>query len=116
MIASGVKTHSRSFHERESDDSGDDDRRLDRRDGVCRDDARSGAMLCLDHSRSCRATRRTAGWRSTRWRPTWPAGLTEGVKDVVSEAAAYVDARLLFYPSEPVRVEKTAVASQNNLK
>ena len=33
MIASGVKTHSRSFHERESEHSGDDDRRLDRRDG-----------------------------------------------------------------------------------
>jgi uncharacterized SAM-binding protein YcdF (DUF218 family) len=39
-----------------------------------------------------------------------------GLKEVVSEAAAYVYARLLFYPSEPVREEKAAVASQNNLK
>jgi len=36
-----------------------------------------------------------------------------GLKEVVSEAAAYVYARLLFYPSEPVREEKAAVASQN---
>jgi uncharacterized SAM-binding protein YcdF (DUF218 family) len=35
-----------------------------------------------------------------------------GLKEVVSEAAAYAYARLLFYPSE----EKAAVASQNNLK
>jgi uncharacterized SAM-binding protein YcdF (DUF218 family) len=41
---------------------------------------------------------------------------SEGLKNVLSEAATYVYARLLFYPSEPVRVEKTAVASQNNLK
>jgi uncharacterized SAM-binding protein YcdF (DUF218 family) len=39
-----------------------------------------------------------------------------GLKEVVSEAAAYVYARLLFYPSEPVREEKAAVPSQNNLK
>jgi uncharacterized SAM-binding protein YcdF (DUF218 family) len=39
-----------------------------------------------------------------------------GLKEVVSEAAAYAYARLLFYPSEPVREEKAAVASQNNLK
>jgi uncharacterized SAM-binding protein YcdF (DUF218 family) len=38
-----------------------------------------------------------------------------GVKEVVSEAAAYAYARLLFYPSEPVRVEKAAVASQDNI-
>jgi DUF218 domain len=41
---------------------------------------------------------------------------SEGLKDVLSEAATYLYARLLFYPSEPARVEKTAVASQNNLK
>src|SRR4029079_322623 len=39
-----------------------------------------------------------------------------GLKEVVSEAAAYAYARLLFYPSEPVQVEKAAVASQKNLK
>jgi|SRR5262245_9722715 len=39
-----------------------------------------------------------------------------GLKEVVSEAAAYAYARLLFYPSEPVRADKAAVASQNNLK
>jgi uncharacterized SAM-binding protein YcdF (DUF218 family) len=39
-----------------------------------------------------------------------------GLKEVVSEAAAYAYTRLLFYPSEPVRAEKTAVASQSNLK
>jgi uncharacterized SAM-binding protein YcdF (DUF218 family) len=38
-----------------------------------------------------------------------------GLKEVVSEAAAYAYARLLFYPSEPVRVEKAAVASQDNI-
>ena len=38
-----------------------------------------------------------------------------GLKEVVSEAAAYAYARLLFYPSEPVRVEKAAVASQDNM-
>jgi uncharacterized SAM-binding protein YcdF (DUF218 family) len=38
-----------------------------------------------------------------------------GLKEVVSEAAAYAYARLVFYPSEPVRVEKAAVASQDNI-
>ncbi len=41
---------------------------------------------------------------------------SEGLKDVLSEAVTYVYARLLFYPSEPVRVEKAAAASQNNVK
>jgi uncharacterized SAM-binding protein YcdF (DUF218 family) len=41
---------------------------------------------------------------------------SEGLKDVLSEAATYVYARLLFYPSEPVRVEKAAADSQNNRK
>jgi len=45
-----------------------------------------------------------------RWRDS------AGLKEVVSEAAAYAYARLLFYPSEPVQVEKAAVASQKNLK
>ena len=70
--------------------------------GVCRDDARAAAQCCASTtSRSCRATRRTAAQRSTRWQPTWPAGLNEGVKDVVSEAAAYVYAKFFFYPSAP---------------
>jgi hypothetical protein len=38
------------------------------------------------------------------------------LKEVLSETATYVYARLLFYPSEPVRLEKAAVPSQNNLK
>jgi uncharacterized SAM-binding protein YcdF (DUF218 family) len=37
---------------------------------------------------------------------------SEGFKDVLSEAATYVYARLLFYPSEPPRVEKAVVPSQ----
>jgi uncharacterized SAM-binding protein YcdF (DUF218 family) len=35
-----------------------------------------------------------------------------GLKDVLSEAATYVYARLLFYPSEPPRAEKAVVPSQ----
>jgi uncharacterized SAM-binding protein YcdF (DUF218 family) len=35
-----------------------------------------------------------------------------GLKDVLSEAATYVYARLLFYPSEPPRVEKAVVTPQ----
>jgi len=35
-----------------------------------------------------------------------------GLKDVLSEAATYVYARLLFYPSERPRVEKAVVPSQ----
>jgi len=37
---------------------------------------------------------------------------SEGVKEVLSETASYVYARLLFYPSEPPRVEKAVVPSQ----
>jgi uncharacterized SAM-binding protein YcdF (DUF218 family) len=37
---------------------------------------------------------------------------SEGLKNVLSEAATYVYARLLFYPSEPPRVEKAVVPSQ----
>jgi uncharacterized SAM-binding protein YcdF (DUF218 family) len=37
---------------------------------------------------------------------------SEGVKDVGSEAFAYIYARFFFYPSEPPNVEKTAVAPQ----
>jgi uncharacterized SAM-binding protein YcdF (DUF218 family) len=37
---------------------------------------------------------------------------SEGLKDVLSEAATYVYARLLFYPSKPPRVEKAVVPSQ----
>jgi uncharacterized SAM-binding protein YcdF (DUF218 family) len=37
---------------------------------------------------------------------------SEGVKEVGSEAFAYIYARFFFYPSEPPNVEKTAVAAQ----
>jgi len=39
---------------------------------------------------------------------------SEGVKGVISEGAAYIYARLLFYPWEPPRVAKAAVASQSD--
>jgi uncharacterized SAM-binding protein YcdF (DUF218 family) len=39
-----------------------------------------------------------------------------GLKEVVSEVAAYVYARLLFYPSEPPRVEKAVVRSQRGTR
>src|SRR6266403_517198 len=41
---------------------------------------------------------------------------SEGVKDVGSEAFAYIYARFFFYPSEPSNVEKTAVASQGDTR
>jgi uncharacterized SAM-binding protein YcdF (DUF218 family) len=41
---------------------------------------------------------------------------SEGVKDVGSEAFAYIYARFFFHPSEPPRVEKAAVASRGNIK
>ena len=37
---------------------------------------------------------------------------SEGLKNVLSEAATFLYARLLFYPSEPPRVEKAVVPSQ----
>ncbi len=39
-----------------------------------------------------------------------------GLKEVVSEVAAYVYARLLFYPSERSEVEKTIVPSQRGTR
>jgi uncharacterized SAM-binding protein YcdF (DUF218 family) len=39
-----------------------------------------------------------------------------GLKEVVSEVAAYVYARLLFYPSEPPRVEKAVARSQRGTR
>jgi uncharacterized SAM-binding protein YcdF (DUF218 family) len=41
---------------------------------------------------------------------------SEGVKDVGSEAFAYIYARFFFHPSGPPRVEKAAVASRGNIK
>jgi uncharacterized SAM-binding protein YcdF (DUF218 family) len=41
---------------------------------------------------------------------------SEGLKDVLSETATYVYARLLFYPSEPPRVEKAVVPSQRTTR
>ncbi len=41
---------------------------------------------------------------------------SEGIKDVGSEAFAYIYARFFFYPSEPSNVEKTAVASQGDTR
>lgn len=41
---------------------------------------------------------------------------SEGVKDVGSEALAYVYARFFFHPSEPPRVDKAAVASEEDTK
>ncbi len=41
---------------------------------------------------------------------------SEGVKDVGSEAFAYIYARFFFHPSEPSRVEKAAVASRDDIR
>jgi uncharacterized SAM-binding protein YcdF (DUF218 family) len=41
---------------------------------------------------------------------------SEGVKDVGSEALAYVYVRLFFHPSEPPRVEKVGLASGGNTR
>jgi uncharacterized SAM-binding protein YcdF (DUF218 family) len=39
---------------------------------------------------------------------------SEGVKDVISEGAAYIYARLFFHPSVPQHGDKAAVVSQSN--
>ncbi len=41
---------------------------------------------------------------------------SEGVKDVGSEAFAYIYTRFFFYPSEPPNVEKPAVAAQGDTR
>jgi uncharacterized SAM-binding protein YcdF (DUF218 family) len=41
---------------------------------------------------------------------------SDGVREVIGESIAYVYAKVFFHPSEPVRVEKAAVAFQDNLK
>jgi len=41
---------------------------------------------------------------------------SEGVKDVGSEAFAYIYARFFFHPSEPPRVQKAAVASRGDIR
>lgn len=41
---------------------------------------------------------------------------SEGVKDVGSEALAYVYARLFFHPSEPPRIEQAPIASEGDTR
>jgi uncharacterized SAM-binding protein YcdF (DUF218 family) len=50
-------------------------------------------------------------YRADRW---WR--YSEGVKDVGSEALAYVYARLFFHPSEPPHVEKAAIVSEGHTR
>jgi uncharacterized SAM-binding protein YcdF (DUF218 family) len=40
---------------------------------------------------------------------------SDGVREVIGESIAYAYAKVFFHPSEPVRVEKAAVASQDNM-
>jgi len=52
-----------------------------------------------------------ADYPANRW---WH--YSQGLKDVVSEVAAYLYAKLLFFPSEPVHPRKAARASSHNRK
>jgi uncharacterized SAM-binding protein YcdF (DUF218 family) len=40
---------------------------------------------------------------------------SDGVREVIGESIAYAYAKVFFHPSGPVRVEKAAVASQDNI-
>jgi uncharacterized SAM-binding protein YcdF (DUF218 family) len=40
---------------------------------------------------------------------------SDGVREVIGESIAYAYAKMFFHPSGPVRVEKAAVASQDNI-